>query len=269
MTLVSASACSTTKATILSAKWAASLERERGFFVPMCYNVRMPRLDGDKVAAEGIPTQAQAYSPPPPTIDVAAMVPRVRRERVEQLMRIMNDADAVARELGMTREEVEAIDREVRSVWNRRRLLERTERIDEELGYLERIRALALDHYDRSREKSVETSRERKIEPPDMIRTVDALGEEVALPTGRGGRTSAKLVRKVSQRDGELAALRLAMDAGKEIRAMMGIDAPEVKRLQLEGHVTVESLDVGRLAQLGPAELAELHRVALEQSRSA
>ena len=227
----------------------------------------MRLVNSDKVAAIGNNTQAQVC-PPQQAIDVAAMVPRVKRERVEQLMRIMNDADEVARELGMTREEVESIDREVRAIWNRRRMLERTERIDEELGYLERIRALSLDHYVRSREKSVETLRERKIEPPEVLRTVDALGEEVALPTGRGRKVSAKVVVKSSERDGELAALRLAMDAGKEIRSMLGIDAPEIKRLQLEGHVTVESLDVGRLAQLGPAELAELHRVALEQSRT-
>lgn len=225
----------------------------------------MPRLDG----AMGAAPQTTAHPPPPPLDDVGALVPRVQRERVEALLRIINDYDAVARELGMTRQQVEAIDKDVRAAWNRRRLLERGERIDEELGYLERIRALAMDHYQRSREDAVETHRERRLEPPEILRITDALGEEVAMPTGRGGRTAIKLVRKHTKRDGELSALRLAMDAGKEIRSMLGIDAPEVKKLQLEGHVSVDVYDERRLAHLGPAELAELHRVALEQSRTA
>lgn len=203
---------------------------------------------------------------PPPSIDVGLSVPRVARDRVEQLMRILSSAEEVAKELGMTVEEVEQIDREARLSWNRRRKLERTERIDEELAHLERIRALALDHYDRSRKDSVERVKERKREPGETVNLPNELGELIPLPTGRGSRSSYKVVRKVHQRDGELSALRLAMDAGKEIRSMLGIDAPEVKRLQLEGHVTVESIDPGRLAHLEPAELAELHRVAIEQS---
>jgi hypothetical protein len=204
----------------------------------------------------------------PPSIDVGQCVPRIVRDRIEQLMRILNSAEEVAKELGMTKEEVERIDREVRLSWNRRRQLERTERIDEELAYLERIRALALDHYDRSRQDSVERLRERKQEPGETVNLPNELGELISMPTGRGSRSSYKVVRKVHQRDGELSALRLAMDAGKEIRSMLGIDAPEVKRLQLEGHVTVENIDPGRLAHLDAAELAELHRVAIEQSRS-
>lgn len=224
----------------------------------------MPRLFGDKDAVETL-VQHQALEPS--NGDVAILVPRVQRDRVAVLLRMTHDYDTVAKELGMTREQVESIDQEIRSTWNKRRLLERTERVDEELGWLERIRAIALDHYQRSRESQVESTRERKYEPPEILRVADLFGEESELSTGRGGRAAVKVVRKVSKRDGELGALRLAMDAGKEIRALLGIDAPEVKKLQLEGNVSVDVYDAGRLAHMGPAELAELHRYALEQSR--
>jgi hypothetical protein len=179
----------------------------------------------------------------------------------------MYDADQIAIELGLSTQQVAQIEEEIKQAWNQRRMLKRAERVDEELGYLEQIRALALDHYRRSTKPRIEKSRERSMEPETFVPgSLD--GEDVLMATGRRGGTKHKLSRKTLERDGEIAALRLAVEVGKEIRTMMGIDAPEVKRLQLEGHVDVEHFDSGRLAQLGATELAELHRVAIERSRA-
>jgi hypothetical protein len=48
---------------------------------------------------------------------------------------------------------------------------------------------------------------------------------------------------------------------------MMGIDAPEVKRLQINGSVS-HTHSYEELVQMDPAVLADLHKQALEQSAS-
>jgi hypothetical protein len=222
----------------------------------------MPRLcDGKPVGL------AEPPAPPLPTTDLRTTTPRGTRDRVRELLIQMHDADAIAIELGMTREQVAEIENEIKQAWNRRRMLARAERVDEELGYLEQVRALALDHYERSTRPRIEKSRERTVEPQEFV-PGNLEGEDVLMSTGRRGGAKHKLSRKTLERDGEIAALRLVVEVGKEIRTMMGIDAPEVKRLQLEGHVDVEHYDSGRLAQLDATELAELHRVAIERSRA-
>lgn len=225
----------------------------------------MARLDGERLAAFGVEVEDKA--PPPPVHNVGIHVPRVKRDRIESLLRSVGDYDEVAKMLGLTRQEVEETDREIKRNWNQRRMLERADRIDEELGHLEKIRALAYDHYDRTRKDSYKSTRSTQIEPGPPL-----LSDALAELTGTDVSTSKvvkKVVRKTIKRDGELNALRLVMDIGKEIRNMMGIDAPEVKKLYMEGHVSIDTVDARRLAHLGPAELAELHRSALEQSRTA
>lgn len=205
----------------------------------------------------------QSQGPEPFTLEI----PRHKRERIEQLMLILKDFDAVAEEMGLSKEEVEAHYSDIKKSWNRRRMINRTDRIDEELAQLEKLRSMALDHYERSRERAVESSREKIIEPPEQIFTTGHDGQVTAMPTFRGSKIVAKVVRKVKHRDGELGALKLAMEAGKEIRTLLGVDAVEVKRLEIDRRTTIT--DSGQLAQLDAAQLAELHRSAIEQSFAA
>lgn len=225
----------------------------------------MARLDGERLAAFGIEVEDKA--PPPPADNVGINVPRVKRDRIESLLRTIGDYEEIARQLGVSRQEIEETDKEIKRNWNQRRMLERADRIDEELGHLEKIRALAFDHYFRTQQNSYESTRSTQIEPGPPLLT-DVLAELTGTEASPN-KVIKKVVRKTLKRDGELNALRLAMDVGKEIRSMMGIDAPEIKKLYMEGHVSTSTVDAGRLAHLGPSELAELHRAALEQSRTA
>lgn len=226
----------------------------------------MARLSDDKVAR--IVNGEGATAPVQPTestqrheVDISANVPRIARDRVGALLKLM-PAESVAEELGITKEEVDMVDASRKRAWRLLRGMARPERVDEELGHLEQIRALALDHYARSQTDQVDSVRERRTESSPTLGLIEAGG--IGLSAGNQ-KNVAKIVRRRTRRDGELGALRLAMDAGTRICALLGVDAPEVKKLELEGTVNV-GYDYSRLVGLGAAELGELHRAALEDA---
>lgn len=218
----------------------------------------MARLSSEALQALTNPESSAHIVP-----SITEGVPRHQRDRIEKLMSTLNDFDEVAKIMGISAEEVERCYSEIKIAWNKRRQLNRLDRIDEELAYLERIRAMALDHYERSQQRSVESHRERIIEPPEVVNLFGMDGEQHQMPVNRGPKVISKVARKTKGRDGELAALKLAMEAGKEIRALFGLDPTEVKRLEIDITTTT---DAGQLAKLDAAELAELHRRAIEQS---
>lgn len=196
----------------------------------------------------------------------------LRRDRVAELILAMHSPDDVARQLGIPVEEVLAEIDMTRKEWASRRLRARAEKVDEELANLEHIRAEAYRAWSKSKQPSVVTTRKVELDGQQLLRVTNPDGSHRDVPVEGDGTVVRRAPKRAVQRtssgsNGDPRFLSIAVGAGTEIRKLLGIDAPEVRRLEVQNDVNV-TYDYGQLVQLDPAKLADLYRDALDKSQS-
>lgn len=178
-----------------------------------------------------------------------------------------------------SRNQVLADIRAVRAEWRKNRLTTMEHRASQELQVLEMIRGKALDAWEESRRGTTTTERNEESEeapaafgvpagiPESESRIQSAIRE---LLNGGGAGRVGKITNKTKTvtSSGDPRHLETALNASRQIRDLIGVDAPTVKRIEL---VTNDdrNLSVEDLRNMDPAELTRLISFALEGSQAA
>jgi hypothetical protein len=157
--------------------------------------------------------------------------------------------------------------------WANKRSMSVENRVGTELEHLEAIRRKALEGFDRSRlpaeteEVTTKSESSATLNLPSTESTPTAIEAAVArIMNGNSAMRSTEQVvkHKTVGQTGDPRFLDVALGASKEVRNLLGIDAPSVKKIELT--TTTSTATPEELRAMDPAELARL--VADEVARA-
>ena len=166
------------------------------------------------------------------------------------------------------------IERDLKYIRQKMRELRRrdlAEHADKELFYLQAIRNKAMDSFNASLEpqRSTETSRDTEVDTGQPAG--GQMHQQIQALLGAGGpRTKTRTSERTRTTDssGDPRHLQVALSASNEIRKMLGLDATEVKKIEIETR-NANLISVEELTKLSPSELARLVTEETNKSQSA